>query len=71
MRRKKAKSVRLPDEQMARLEALARASGKTISEVIRDAVGQYIEELRQDQEFKERLNKRLEEDREILERLAE
>jgi len=70
MRRKKAKSVRLPGEQMARLEVVARASGKTISEVIRDAVGQYIEELRRDQEFKERLAKRLEEDREVLERLA-
>jgi metal-responsive CopG/Arc/MetJ family transcriptional regulator len=67
---KKAKSVRLPDELLARLEAVARASGKTISEVIRDAVGEYIAEIRRDQEFKERLNKRLEEDREILERLA-
>lgn len=71
MKRKKAKSVRLPDEQMARLEAIARASGKTISEVIRDAVGQYIAELRRDHEFKERLAKRLEEDREVLERLSE
>jgi len=71
MSEKKAKSVRLPDELIARLEAVARASGKTIPEVIRDAVGQYIAEIRQDQEFKERLNKRLEEDREILERLAE
>jgi predicted DNA-binding protein len=71
MKNKKAKSVRLADEQMARLETVARASGKTISEVIRDAVAQYIAELRRDPEFKERVKKRLEEDREVLEHLGE
>jgi hypothetical protein len=67
---KKAKSVRLPDEQMASLEAVARASGKTISDVIRDAVGQYIAACRSDPEFKKRLKQRMEEDHKLLEQLG-
>jgi predicted DNA-binding protein len=63
-------SLRLKHDLAENLAAVARAQGMTISDVVREAVGKYIAELQRDQEFKERLKKRLEEDREVLERLA-
>jgi predicted DNA-binding protein len=71
MKHKKITSLRLDHDLAAELAAVARAEEKTISDVVREAVGQHIAELRKDREFKERLAKRLEEDREVLERLAE
>ena len=67
----KATTLRLPEEQAGELAAVARADGVTISEAVRDAVAKHIAERREDQEFKARRKKRLEEDREVLERLAE
>ncbi len=64
-------SVRMPDELAAQVEAMARAEGVSISEAMRAAAYRYIASRRADQDFKERLRKRLEEDAEILKRLAE
>ncbi|HEY6729626.1 MAG TPA: ribbon-helix-helix protein, CopG family [Solirubrobacterales bacterium] len=64
-------SLRLDRNLAENLAAVARAEGRTISDVVREAVGKHIAELQQDREFKQRLAKRLEEDREVLERLAE
>lgn len=42
-----------------------------VSEAVRDAIEKHIEERRGDKDFQQRLKKRLEEDRKVLERLAE
>lgn len=64
-------SVRLPEKQAAALDAIAHGERVTVSEVLRALVSRYLTECRSDQAFKERLKKRLEEDREILDRLGE
>jgi predicted DNA-binding protein len=67
----KVTSLRLPERLAAELAAVARADGMPISEAVREAIGKHIAERREDQEFRARLKKRLEEDRKVLERLAE
>ena len=64
-------TLRLPPEQAAQLEAVARADGVSISDAVRDAITEHIDRRRQDEEFKARLQRVIEEDREVLERLAE
>ena len=64
-------SVRMPDELAAQIDATARAEGVSISEAMRAAAYRYIATRRSDHDFQERLRKRLEEDREVLEALAE
>jgi Arc/MetJ-type ribon-helix-helix transcriptional regulator len=64
-------TLRLPPEQAAELEAVARADGVSVSDAVRRAIVEHIERRRQDKEFKARLRRLIEEDREILERLAE
>jgi Arc/MetJ-type ribon-helix-helix transcriptional regulator len=66
----KAMTLRLPADQAAELEAVARADGKTVSEAVRDAIDALIDERRKDKEFRARLRAMVEEDRAILERLA-
>jgi predicted transcriptional regulator len=67
----RAMSVRLPDELAGQLAAVARAEDRPISEVTREAIANHIATRRDDPVFQRRLKKRLEEDREVLERLAE
>jgi post-segregation antitoxin (ccd killing protein) len=55
----------------ADLAAVARADEVPISEAIREAIEHHITARRTDKVFKERLKRRVEEDREVLERLAE
>jgi hypothetical protein len=66
----KAISVRISEEMGRELDVLARIEGVSISEAIRVAVHRYIATCGSNQAFKERLRRRLEEDREFLERLA-
>ncbi len=66
----KVMSLRLPNELAAELVTVARVEGVTISEAIRASIYRYIATRRTDQDFRARLEKRLEEDREALERLA-
>lgn len=63
-------TVRLPDELAADTEALARVDGKSVNETIKDALAQAVEQRRHDPEFKARIRQIIEEDRELLERLA-
>jgi metal-responsive CopG/Arc/MetJ family transcriptional regulator len=63
-------SLRLTEDLGAELAAVARADEMPISEAIRKAIEHYIESRRADQEFRARLKKLLEEDREILERFT-
>lgn len=67
----KVTTVRMSAEQAAQLEAVAKVDDIPVSEAIRQAVSTHIAERRKDQEFKERLRRRLDEDRVILEKLAE
>jgi metal-responsive CopG/Arc/MetJ family transcriptional regulator len=64
-------SVRMPDELAGQIDAMARAEGVSVSEAMRAAAYRYIATRKADQDFKDRLRKRLEEDAEILKRLAE
>jgi Arc/MetJ-type ribon-helix-helix transcriptional regulator len=66
----KAMTLRLPADQAAELEAVARADGKAVSESVREAISALIAERRKDKEFRARLRKMIEEDRAILDRLA-
>ena len=67
----KAISVRLPDEMAAELAAIGRVQDIPISEVIREAIENHIVTRRTDKKFKQQIKKRLEEDRQLLERFAE
>lgn len=66
----KVTTLRLAEGMAAELAAVARADGMTVSEAVREAIEKHIAERRASQEFQARLKKRLEEDREVLERLS-
>jgi len=63
-------TVRLDDEQDAELEAVAKAAGVPVAEEIRQAITARIEERCQDEEFRVRLRRSIEENQKILDRLA-
>jgi hypothetical protein len=63
-------TVRLPDEIAADTEALARVEGKSLNETVQQALIEAVARRRNDPEFKARLTRIIEEDRELLERLA-
>jgi hypothetical protein len=63
-------TVRLDDETAADAEALARAEGKSLNETVKLALSEAVESRRQDPKFKARLRQIIEQDRELLERLA-
>ena len=63
-------TVRLDDELAADTEALARAEGQSLNETVRQALVEAVERRRNDPAFKKRLRQIIEEDRELLERLA-
>jgi predicted DNA-binding protein len=67
----KAMSLRLSPELAAELSAVARAQGVPISDVVRTAIGKHIATRRADEDFQARLREQMEEDRKVLERLAE
>jgi len=63
-------TVRLPDELAADAEAVARAEGTSLNETIKDALAEAVDRRRKDPAFKKRLRAIVEQDRELLERLA-
>jgi len=63
-------TVRLDDELAADAEALARAEGKSMNETVKLALSEAVERRRLDPEFKARVRRIIEQDRELLERLA-
>ena len=63
-------TVRLPDDEAADIEALARAEGLSLNETVRTALVEAIQKRRADPEFKDRVRRIIKEDRELLERLA-
>jgi hypothetical protein len=66
----KVTTVRLHADQAVELEAIARVENIPVSEAIREAVAELIQRRRGDEEFMARLRRRVEEDREVLEKLA-
>jgi len=67
----KVTTLRLPDYMAAELAAVARTDDMPVSEAVREAIEKHIAERRADTEFQKRLKKLLEEDQEVLKRLAE
>ncbi len=67
----KAMSLRLPQDKAAELAAIARADDMPISEAVREAIDNHIAAKRSDKDFQKRLKRRLEEDAEVLKRLAQ
>ncbi|MGQ0434758.1 MAG: hypothetical protein ACT452_20405 [Microthrixaceae bacterium] len=63
-------TVRLPDDLAADAEAVARAEGTSLNETIKGALSEAVERRRKDPSFKRRLRQIVEQDRELLERLA-
>jgi hypothetical protein len=61
-------TVRLPDDIAA--EALARVEGQSLNETVKQALIEAVERRRKNPTFKARLAKIIQEDRELLERLA-
>jgi metal-responsive CopG/Arc/MetJ family transcriptional regulator len=66
----KAISVRIPNEMMDELEQIARISEVSTSEVVRQAIGDYLSACRTDERFQARLREKMEKDLEALKRLA-
>jgi len=64
-------TVRLDDDQAAELEAVAKTAGVPVAEEIRQAITARIEERRQDEEFRVRLRRSIEDNQKILDRLAQ
>jgi hypothetical protein len=63
-------TLRLDDQLAADTEALARAEGESLNETVKQALVEAVERRRQDPEFRNRLTRIIEQDRELLERLA-
>lgn len=63
-------TVRLDDDLAADTEALARAEGQSLNETVKSALREAVERRRRDPKFKARIQRIIEEDRELLERLA-
>jgi len=63
-------TVRLPDDLAADAEALARVEGKSLNETVKESLASTVAQRRRDPEFKARVARIIEQDRELLERLA-
>lgn len=63
-------TIRQDADQHAELEAVAEVEGVPVSQVVREAIAEALDKRRNDPEFQERLHRHLEENRQILERLA-
>jgi predicted transcriptional regulator len=66
----KSFTVRLDDDLAADAEALARAEGKSLNETVKLALSEAVERRRRDPDFRARVRRIIEQDRELLERLA-
>lgn len=66
----KPMTVRLSREQARQLEKVAEVDGTTVADAIRAAIDEHIEARRKDDAFMERLRRSIEDNRDILERLA-
>jgi Arc/MetJ family transcription regulator len=63
-------TVRLDDELAADTEAMARAEDQSLNETVKIALREAVERRRDDPEFRRRIRRIIQEDTELLERLA-
>jgi predicted transcriptional regulator len=63
-------TVRLDDDLAADAQALARAEGRSLNETVKLVLSEAVERRRRDPKFKARVRKIIDQDRELLERLA-
>ena len=63
-------TIRLDDDLAADTEALARAEGQSLNETVKIAIREAVERRLKDPAFRRRVHQIIEEDRELLERLA-
>jgi predicted transcriptional regulator len=66
----KTMTLRLQDELARELEAVARIDDISLSDAVRAAITEHVEARRADRAFQERLDKFMNENQAILERLA-
>lgn len=66
----KQTTVRLPDDLADQAEAVARAQGVSVNQLIIDALHNEIDRVRKDADFRSRVKRLVERDRKILDRLA-
>lgn len=67
----KQTTVRLPDDLADQAEAVARAQGTSVNQLIINALHIEIDRVKGDADFQSRVKRLVERDREILDRLAE
>lgn len=67
----KAMTLRLSRETARELEATAQVDGVSVAEAVRTAIDAHIQSRREDEGFRARLRRSLEENKELLERLAQ
>ena len=63
-------TVRLPDDLAGKAEAVARAKGTSVNQLIIDSLVIEIDRVRKDTKFMNRVKQLVERDREILDELA-
>jgi len=63
-------TIRLDDELAADTEALARAEGQSLNETVKVALREAVAHRQNDPSFRRRLQQIIDDDRELLERLA-
>jgi predicted DNA-binding protein len=66
----KVMTLRLPESMARQLGAVARAEGLPVSEVLREGIENHLAARCSDEQFKERLRKVHEEDRDVLKDLG-
>lgn len=66
----KTLTLRLPAEQHAELEAIARVDGKSVNQTTVEAIDSLIDLKRTDREFKKRLANHMAEHKAVLDRLS-
>lgn len=64
-------TIRQDADQHAEVEAVAQIEGVPVSSIVREAIADALQKRREDPEFQTRLRRHLEENRRVLERLAD
>ena len=67
----KQTTVRLPDELADEVDAVARAKGTSVNQLIIDSLTAEIDRVREDKDFLATLKRLVDRDQEILDRLAQ
>lgn len=66
----KALTLRIPADQHAQLEAIARVDERSVNQTVKEAIDALIAAKRADREFKDRLVAHMAEHKALLDRLA-